>query len=42
MSRTITVESLSFIDVNELNRLGAFSRPMEYPYMGLRTSANPH
>jgi hypothetical protein len=38
MSRTITVESLSFIDVNELNRLGAFSRPMEYPYMGLRTS----
>jgi hypothetical protein len=36
MSR-ITVESLPHIDVNELNRLGAFARPMEYPFMGLRT-----
>jgi hypothetical protein len=38
MSRRITVESLAHIDVNELNRLGAFARPMEYPFMGLRTS----
>jgi hypothetical protein len=38
MSRRITVESLPHIDVNELNRLGAFARPMEYPFMGLRTS----
>lgn len=38
MSRRITVESLSFIDVNELNRLGAFAHPMEYPFLGLRTS----
>jgi hypothetical protein len=37
MSR-ITVETLSNIDVNELNRLGAFARPMEYPFRGLRTS----
>ena len=37
MSR-ITVESLSCVDVNELNRLGAFKCPMEYPFMGLRTS----
>ncbi len=36
--RRITVESLSSIDVNELNRLGAFMRRMEYPFMGLRTS----
>ena len=40
MSRRITVESLPCIDVNELNRLGAFARSMEYPFMGLRTS--PH
>ena len=39
MSR-ITVETLSCVDVNELNRLGAFKCPMEYPFMGLRTS--PH
>jgi hypothetical protein len=39
MSRII-VESLSNIDVNELNRLGAFACRMEYPFMGLRTS--PH
>jgi hypothetical protein len=26
------------MDVNELNRLGAFAHPMEYPFMGLRTS----
>ena len=39
MSR-LTVESLSFIDVNELNRLGAFACPKKYPLMGLRTS--PH
>ena len=38
MSRRISVERLSHIDVNELNRLGAFARPMEYPFMGLRTS----
>lgn len=35
---SITVERLSFIDVNELNRLGAFACPMEFPFMGLRTS----
>jgi hypothetical protein len=38
MSRRITVESLSYIDVNDLNRLGAFAHPMQYPFMGLRTS----
>jgi hypothetical protein len=38
MSRRITVESLSNIDVNELNRLGAFARSMEFPFMGLQTS----
>ena len=38
MSRRITVESLPCIDVNELNRLGAFGCPMEYPFLGLRTS----
>jgi hypothetical protein len=38
MRRRITVESLSFIDVNQLNDLGAFSRPMEYPFLGLQTS----
>jgi hypothetical protein len=38
MSRRITVESLPHIDVNELNRLGAFARPMEYPFMELLTS----
>ena len=38
MSRKITVESLSCIDVNELNRLGAFRFPMEFPFLGLRTS----
>lgn len=38
MSRKITVESLSHIDINELNRLGAFARPMEFPFLGLRTS----
>ena len=37
MSRII-VESLPHIDVNELNRLGAFARPMEFPFMALRTS----
>jgi hypothetical protein len=37
MSRLI-VESLGHIDVNELNRLGAFARPMYYPFMALRTS----
>jgi hypothetical protein len=37
MSRII-VESLAHIDVNELNRLGAFKRPMFYPFMALRTS----
>lgn len=38
MSRRITVECLSCINVNDLNRLGAFARPMEYPFLGLRTS----
>jgi hypothetical protein len=38
MSRRITVESLTHIDVNELSRGGAFARPMEYPFLGLRTS----
>ena len=38
MSRRITVESLPCIDANELNRLGAFARSTEYPFMGLRTS----
>jgi hypothetical protein len=38
MSRRITVESLWCIDVNNLNRLGAFARPMEYPFMRLQTS----
>jgi hypothetical protein len=38
MSRKITVESLLCIDVNDLNRRGAFARPMEFPFMGLRTS----
>ena len=38
MSRRITVESLPHIDVNELSRLGAFARPMEFPFMALRTS----
>ena len=37
MSR-ITVESLASIDANELNRLGAFARPMVFPFLGLRTS----
>jgi len=37
MSR-ITVESLGHIDVYELNRLGAFTCSMEYPFLGLRTS----
>ena len=32
------VESLSFLDVNELNRLGAFARPMIFPWMALKTS----
>ena len=40
MSRRIAVESLSNIDVNELNRLGAFVRPLESPFLGLRTSRN--
>ena len=40
MSRRITVESLSCINVTELNRLGAFARPMEFTFMGLRTSPN--
>jgi hypothetical protein len=40
MGRRIAVESLPYIDVNELNRLGAFARPMEYPCMALRTSRN--
>jgi len=40
MSRKITVESLSHIDVNELNRLGAFRGPKEFPFMGLRTSSH--
>lgn len=38
MSRRITIESLSGIDVNELNRLGAFACRMEYSFLGLRTS----
>jgi hypothetical protein len=38
MSRII-VETMSHIDVNELNRLGAFARPMQFPFMGLRTSS---
>lgn len=38
MSRRITVECLSCINVNDLNRLGAFARLMEYPFLGLRTS----
>jgi hypothetical protein len=38
MSRRITVESLTHIDVNELSRQGAFARPMDFPFMGLRTS----
>jgi hypothetical protein len=38
MSPRITVESLSFIDANQLNRLGAFAGPMDYPFLGLRTS----
>jgi hypothetical protein len=40
MRRRNSVESLSFIDVNELNRLGAFAHPMVFPFMGLRTSRN--
>jgi len=40
MSQRITVESLSHIDVNELNGLGAFRARMEYPFMGLRTSSH--
>ena len=40
MKRRITVESLSYVDVNRLNCLGAFACPMEYPFMGLRTSRN--
>ena len=40
MSRRIAAESLSNIDVNELNRLGAFVRPLESPFLGLRTSRN--
>ncbi len=38
MSRRIIIESLAHFDVNELNRLGAFARPMAYPFMALRTS----
>jgi hypothetical protein len=38
LSRRIIVESLAHIDVNELNRLGAFVRPMFYPFMALKTS----
>ena len=38
MSRKITVESLSCVDVNDLNRLGAFRVRMEFPFMGLLTS----
>jgi hypothetical protein len=38
MSRRRLVESLAHIDVNELNRLGAFARPMFYPFMALKTS----
>jgi hypothetical protein len=37
MSRII-VESLANIDVNELNRFGAFARPMIFPFMALQTS----
>ena len=40
MSRRIAVESLSNIDVNELNRLGAFVCPLDFPFLGLRTSRN--
>jgi hypothetical protein len=40
MSRRITVENLSHIDVNELNRLGAFRARMEFPFLGLRTSSH--
>jgi hypothetical protein len=37
MSRVV-VERLSFIDVNELNHLGAFSgAPMEFPFMSVKT-----
>jgi hypothetical protein len=39
MSR-IVVESLSNVNVNELNGLGAFECPMEFPFMGLKTSRN--
>lgn len=38
MSSKITVESLYCLDVNDLNRLGAFAHPMEYPFLGLRAS----
>ena len=43
MGRRITVESLSQIDVNELNHLGAFniSSPewvIQFPFLGLKTS----
>jgi len=37
MSRII-VDTVSQIDVNELNRLGAFARVASFPFMGLRTS----
>lgn len=42
MSRII-VDTMSNIDVNELNRLGAFKRPTAFPFMGcerLSTSLN--
>ncbi len=38
MSRRMIVESLGHVDVNELNRLGAFARPMHFPFMALKTS----
>jgi hypothetical protein len=38
MVSRVTVEHLSSIDVNQLNRLGAFSGvTMEFPFMSLRT-----
>src|SRR5690242_1091836 len=34
----LTVDEMAFIDVNELNQLGAFAGPpMKFPFMGLRT-----
>ena len=38
MGRRITVETLSCISVNDLNRLGAFVGPREFPFLGLRTA----